>query len=371
MPRRRKRALSTFSLSFLDCMCCGFGAVVLFFMIINASAAQREDLLKKDLQDRAETLENELSNERERQRALEEELLAASQEAVEKEVRTARLRAQVSALSEATEELDADTLARIEDIRKLQSDLQSLDSDTKRLEAAVESDDETGRRIRSRVGDGDRQYLTGLKVGGRRVMILVDASASMLDETVVNIIRRRNMSRREKMESPKWKKVVETVDWLTTQFSPQSEFQIYVFSREARPLIEGTAGRWLPAEDLRDLDAAVSALRKVVPGEGTSLVGAFEAVGSMKPRPDNVFLLTDGLPTLGRVSARSSKKKGGTIDETGRVRLFGMAIKELPSRVPVNVLLYPLEGDPQAAVAYWELARRTGGAFLTPSKDWP
>ena len=42
---RKRRDMGSFNLSFLDCMCCGFGAVVLFFMIITASAAERKDML--------------------------------------------------------------------------------------------------------------------------------------------------------------------------------------------------------------------------------------------------------------------------------------------------------------------------------------
>ena len=30
-----------------------------------------------------------------------------------------------------------------------------------------------------------------------------------------------------------------------------------------------------------------------------------------------------------------------------------------------------LEGDPQAAPAYWLLAIRTGGSMMAPSEDWP
>jgi hypothetical protein len=49
--------------------------------------------------------------------------------------------------------------------------------------------------VKGFIGNGDRQYLTGLKVGGDRILFLVDASASMMDETVVNVIRLRNMRR--------------------------------------------------------------------------------------------------------------------------------------------------------------------------------
>jgi hypothetical protein len=30
-----------------------------------------------------------------------------------------------------------------------------------------------------------------------------------------------------------------------------------------------------------------------------------------------------------------------------------------------------MEGDPMAPGAYWTLARRTGGSFLSPARDWP
>ena len=33
---RKRRSMEVFSMSFLDCMSCGFGAVILFFMIINS-----------------------------------------------------------------------------------------------------------------------------------------------------------------------------------------------------------------------------------------------------------------------------------------------------------------------------------------------
>jgi hypothetical protein len=54
-----------------------------------------------------------------------------------------------------------------------------------------------------------------------------------------------------------------------------------------------------------------------------------------------------------------------------RLKLFDRAIRALPRGVPVNVLLFPMEGDPMAAPAFWKLAIVTQGSFLTPSKDWP
>ena len=60
------------------------------------------------------------------------------------------------------------------------------------LSGGTKSDDVPGHSVRSFTGDGDRQYLSGLKIGGKRIFLLVDASASMLAEDIVNAVRRRH-----------------------------------------------------------------------------------------------------------------------------------------------------------------------------------
>jgi hypothetical protein len=59
------------------------------------------------------------------------------------------------------------------------------------------------------------------------------------------------------------------------------------------------------------------------------------------------------------------------VSSSKRLKLFQEAIKKLPAGIPVNIILYPMEGDPLAADAYWRLAKRTKGSFFCPSKDWP
>jgi hypothetical protein len=86
----------------------------------------------------------------------------------------------------------------------------------------------------------------------------------------------------------------------------------------------------------------------------------------MTPTPDNIFLLTDSLPTMGK-----DKPWKKNVSEKKRLRLFNEAVRILPSRIPVNVILYHMEGDPAAASAYWRLAMVTNGSFFSPSRDWP
>ena len=72
---------------------------------------------------------------------------------------------------------------------KLRLQVKKLEEETANIEEV-----EFGDKVREFVGDGNRQYLTGLTLGGERVLILIDGSASMLADTVVNAVRRRNMA---------------------------------------------------------------------------------------------------------------------------------------------------------------------------------
>jgi hypothetical protein len=363
MARRR---VDVFSLSFLDAITCGFGAVILLYMVINANVALRAERVTVDLRSEVDRLQEEVL---EGHRNLVE--LRNSIDVVEDRRSVARglSRRILERIEEIRAELatyEESTTARQEHINRLMADLRSLEEGAKRLSGGQPSDETPGDRTRAFVGDGDRQYLTGLKVGGRRIFVLVDASASMLGETVVNIIRRRNLPDAQKVRAEKWQQALATVDWLTTQFPRDAEFQIYVFNTEARPVLPDTEKRWLKVRDPGVLDQAVLALRGVVPQDGTSLYHAFSAVKEMNPKPDNLILLADGLPTWGIMAPRKS-----TVTGKARLKLFNRAIKEIPGRVPVNVILFPIEGDPMAAGAYWELALATRGSMLSPSKDWP
>lgn len=363
---RRRRGVSVFGLSFLDAMTCGFGAVVLFFMVINAAVGRRAGRLTADLQGEVDRLEVEVLDGVRRLVELRNSVREIEQSQVTAQGLSRRVLERIAEIREELANADASSLARRESVEKLMADLRSLEEDVGRLQALAPSDDTPGDRVRAFTGDGDRQYLTGLKVGGSRILILLDASASMLDDTLVNIIRRRNLPEASRRQADKWKQAVATVDWLTTQLPRQARFQIFAFATAAAPVVPGTGGTWLDAGDRGVLDDAVARVRGLAPEGGTSLHNAFAAASTLNPRPDNLVLITDGLPTQGQAPSRRRKVSGDQ-----RLSLFENALRALPRGIPVNVILFPIEGDPMAASAFWKLALGTGGAFLTPSRDWP
>ena len=362
-----RRKTEIFSMSFLDCITCAFGSVVLVYVLINAKGGLRASAEKRELQSQVQQLEEQVLEGYQNLVMLKNSMVETEKEAVRTEGMGERVLAETEELKVQLADSDKETLSRREAIERLKADLKSLEEGARRLEGASERTDTTGTRVRGFTGDGDRQYLTGLKVGGKNILIMVDASASMLDDTVVNVLRMRNMSEARKLLSEKWRRTVSTVEWLAAQMPLESQFQLYAFNTQTWALKEGSQGDWLKVNDPDALGDAINALHKTVPKDGTSLENAFSALNALNPKPDNVILITDGLPTQG-TSAPLIRK---TVDGDDRLKFFERALAKYPKSVPLNVILMPMEGDPSAPGAFWLASRRTGGSFISPAKDWP
>ncbi len=362
----KKRTASPFSLAFLDIMFCGFGAVVLLVMILNG-----EVLRKREAQ--AEDLRGELS----RATALEE--FARSQlDEIQQQVSDARLEegefeSRISSLQKKigdAGERQSAAQKKAAEIKaaaaRIEQEKTALESATRIIKSKKAELLNPGDRLVGFTGDGQRQYLTGLKLGGQRTLILLDVSASMLDETIVNIVRRKLMPPEIRRQAPKWQRAVRTLHWLISNLKYNTQFQVYGFNTVATPVVAGTEGRWLDTGKASDFADALAGARSLAPEGGTSLHRAFKVIGGLNPKPDSVILLTDGLPTQGLTAAPA-----GQVTSEERVALFESAAASLPGAVPVNTLLFPIEGDPLAAVSFWQLAIQSKGSFITPSRDWP
>ena len=364
MARRHKRSFTTFNLSFLDIMSCGFGAVILVYLIIDHSIELEARDLNVDLLSEVNMLEEDIREGEKNLVALRSSLDAVDQEIVETEGRATRVSEEIEEVEGLIAALIPEDVSEEEAVEQLKAEVQSLEEEVKRLREAAE--EEAGKSARSYVGDGNRQYLTGLNLGGKRIAILLDVSASMLADRLVNVIRLRNMDESLQRKSDKWTRAVNTVDWLTAQLPIGSDYQVIGFNTSASTLLPETGGEWLEVADQAQLEDISEALRETTPAGGTSLENAFTYLQEFSPPPDNIFLITDGLPTQG-----GSPPRGTTISGNQRQRLYRQAVRQLPANVPVNIILAPMEGDPLAASEFWQLAQRSGGSFMSPSNDWP
>ncbi len=353
-------------MSFLDIMFCGFGAVVLLVLILDSNTVQARKETHADLRSEVLRLEKLLSAEQKVLSATSADLASTRAEITLKEEKTRDVTASLEDNRSALSRLEEETLARVAEIEELKDTLKKQQEKTQSLQAEVEEQRSQGTRTRHFQGEGDRQYLTGLKVGGKRILILLDASASMLDETLVNIIRRRNMADTRKRRSEKWQRALSTVEWLVANLPRSSLYQIHSFNVQTLSAAPAGGTQWLKADDAKTLDGVIGRLREVVPGGGTSLYNAFALAAGLKPRPDNILLVTDGLPTQAK-----SKPFLNKVSAEKRLKHFNAAMKQLPKGIPVNTILLPMEGDAYAAAAFWQLAIATRGSFITPSRDWP
>jgi hypothetical protein len=352
-------------MSFLDAITAGFGCVVLLFMLVNQNALLDVRTETDNLQAEANRWELRVLTGQKNLVAIKEQLQKQLEQWTALRALRENLISEVQDTQSRLATLTEDSAARQAAIEKLRAELAALENQSKEVNAAAAKPGEEGNRLRAYEGEGNRQYLTGLRMGGKRVVILIDVSTSMLDRTIVNVIRRRNMNPEQQRQAPKWQQAVNTVDWLTTQIQPGTQVQIIAFNDKAKSLA-GPEGQYVTVTDGGELDAALAELRKLHPQGPTSLHAAFGAARALEPKPDNIYLLTDGLPTMGEVVPTRS-------GVTGRERLdhFNRAVRQLPVGVPINVILFAMEGDPSAAPAFWILALHTGGSMLAPSEDWP
>ena len=353
--KSNRRKVNPLSLAFLDVMFCGFGAVILIFLILDHSSTISPEETTPELTAEINLLREEVEEGELGLVRIRNTLSDVDFEVVEAQGLARQIMEQIDTFLQELAALENSSMA---------TEIEALEQEVLRLQASAF--EQEGNSVRQFLGDGNRQYLSGLFLGGQRILVLIDSSASMLDSTIVNIIRTRNMDDERKRNAPKWQRVVNTVDWVSTQLPITSQYQIWNFNTETESVIPGTEGFWLEVADRDQLSEAIENVKELVPNNGTNLAQVFRAVANMSPRPDNIFLITDGLPTL------NNRGSSDTLITPGdRMELFEEAVEELPQTIPVNVILMPLEGDPSAAAAYWQLAQYTKGSFLTPSKDWP
>ena len=348
MMRRERRNIA-FSLSFLDIMACGFGAVTLLFIILSYNI---EDDVGSEIMGTAEI------------ERLEDDLVLAQDDLIK--TRDDLSIAQTS-LEAAKKEFNI--LKRQDQIPK--ADLSQDDDKYKTLETTIKELEialielEEGQAQERWYG---KNLMTGLDFDGQRILILVDGSASMLSETVQEGIQLGFAIKSGQAvieDAKKWQWVVKTVIWLIANIGENSSFQVYLFNTSAVSTVADTLGQWLSTDQLVKEDV-VDGLKAYIPNSGTSLETVFSEIKSLDPRPDLVFLLTDGLPTQGR-----TKPKKYMVSPSDRRKYFLNAVEQIPSSVPVSTILYPLDGDPEAALLYWKLAYDSRGSFITPSRDWP
>ena len=130
---RKRRQFEVFSMSFLDCMSCGFGAVILFFMIINAQVKETTEDDPTNLMAETKRLEVEILEGRKNMVLAKNTKETLESEKEDAEGKIAEIIRLIEELRAELAQYDSETLAKIERIEALQSDIKALEEEVKRL----------------------------------------------------------------------------------------------------------------------------------------------------------------------------------------------------------------------------------------------
>jgi len=164
--KKKERDIEVFSLSFLDCICCGFGAMILLFVLSKFSAPQQIEAAQVDLKARIERLEQELYEIRGETVVLNRELTAKREQLSQEKKRLARLQGDLSDIEGrfASSKGDAEVQNLIDG--QLARALQQLTEEQRRLQQL-----QPRRRADGQVG--------GIPVDSEYVIFVIDTSNSM------------------------------------------------------------------------------------------------------------------------------------------------------------------------------------------------
>jgi hypothetical protein len=164
--RIRQRNIDIFSLSFLDCVCCGFGAIILLFVLSKFAEPVIIEALTEDLTARILQLEEALAVIRGEARVINRDLTARIEQLSEEKARLARLQGDLSAIQgqySATRE-DAQVQTIIQE--KLARARQELTEEMRRL------------LYRAPPPDSDSS-VGGIPVDSEYIIFIIDTSGSM------------------------------------------------------------------------------------------------------------------------------------------------------------------------------------------------
>lgn len=335
-------------------MSCGLGAVVLVFMLVKHHVndpTHEKDLLTQEVQ-QLKTQQASL------QHTL-EQLRNISQSETEK---SAQLKSKLTQLKQSLSQKELSLAQKKDQLAALKHDISSRPVAQK--EDLIEDDQ-----------GGEENYLMGLKVEGKRIVVLIDSSASMTDESLLDIIKRKNSSDQLKKKGPKWLRTKKTARWILARIPKTSQLSVLTFNHAVKPL--GKSG-WT-ANSTATLQSLYQDLDAVIPTGATNLQKALQAVSQLKAT--DLYLITDGLPTAGESRYTSLNPFSGcssllgrsnTISGECRVKLFRQTIQDVNlSGTTANVILLPIEGDPDAANEYWSWTASTGGLIISPAANWP
>jgi hypothetical protein len=325
--KKKQRDSEGLSLSFLDCICCGFGAVILLLIMTKANEPQLREKARVELGQRIESLREQVEQMREEagNAALEEQ--TALERAAAEEARDADLRAELERLRQTIALVQKDSSPS-----QMQTELavakQKLSEEMKRLHGA------RGARPRADAPIG------GIPVDSEYVIFVIDTSGSMVKFA--------------------WPLVLEKVQEALDVYPRVKGIQ--VLNDEGGYMFEQFKGQWIP-DDPGRRKAIVDTLRTWRPFSNSSPVEGIDTAIRTFYRPDrdiSIYVFGDDfsgnalLPVVKAVDRLNRESESG--ERRVRIHAVGFPVQYLPDQVTQSGYRF--------AQLMRVLCERNGGAFV-------
>lgn len=328
--RRRKREFELFSLSFLDCICCGFGAIILLFVLSRAGEPMviegvREDLsgLLRDLQEQKFELRGEVT-------VLNRELPGKKQQRSEEKSRLARLQGDLSEIK--GEFAASQDMAQVQNVieNQLAEARQTLTAEMRRLLA------------QQRTPPPEDAPIAGIPVDSEYVIFVIDTSGSMVQRA--------------------WPQMMRNLEEILNAYPQLKGLQ--VMNDMGQYLFPQYAGEWIPDTPGRRR-AVMSVLRTWWPFSNSSPVEGIEQAIRRHATDEHkisIYVMGDefsgGLGNMERVMSRVERFNRGR-DGEYRVRIHAVGF-------PVVIMQSINFGNTglMFSMLMREICHRNGGTFI-------
>lgn len=354
----KKRQTESTNASFIDVLSCGLGAAILILIFVKFEMTQAIPA------EEVEKLEQELAAKTENMNQAQKSLEQVNDMIAMETVTLEQLKQRINNL-----EIEQDaTKSAVDEQRAVIANTQS---------AIAAAAPKTAADPVKLAGSGEENYILGLKVEGKHIAILIDSSASMADYSLIGAIKKKSATDSVRKNSPKWKRTIRITKWLLGRLPVDSKVTLITFSNTAN--VMGSTPI-TTANMTAMVSSLASTIDTVIPANGTSLAIALETAQKTMPQMTDMYIVTDGLPTLGSDKTEISRfsrcgsffGSSPTISGECRQNLFHATLKSsAPKGVKTNVILLGLEGDPMAPHEYWNWAAATNGTFISPARSWP
>jgi hypothetical protein len=238
---KRRRNVDAFSLSFLDCICCGFGAIILLLVLSKIYEPMIIEKTQDDLESLIALLQQELFDIRGETAILNRELVDVREQTSDTKIQLARLQQELSTVKgqyEASQEESESTI------------------DEGALASAKQRLTEEMRRLQPYYKRADDDAVAGIPVDSEYIIFIIDTSGSM--------------------QQYNWDRVQQKLNETLDVYPQVQGLQImndngnYMFSQYAGKWIPDTPGRreaikntmrlWRPFSDSNPVDGIIYAI---------------------------------------------------------------------------------------------------------------